>query len=170
MKYLFYCLWFRFRPPSFEGTASEDTIIDADTGSTVIFDCKVTALRDKTVNVLYTYIRIYYTFIYIKVIVTAHTNLIYNSLRMTGIFLDAFDATRRLFQVSWIRVSDDENLELLTVDLDTHTADARYLKWKRTYISNLVTQVLRKYIRNVYSKWKITFWEPHFDTFGVIIN
>ncbi|CAB3233291.1 unnamed protein product [Arctia plantaginis] len=66
----------KFRPPSFEGTASEDTMIDADTGSTVIFDCKVTALRDKT--------------------------------------------------VSWIRVSDDENLELLTVDLDTHTADARY--------------------------------------------
>ncbi|XP_026735652.1 protein sidekick-1-like [Trichoplusia ni] len=66
----------KFRPPSFEGTASEDTIIDADTGSTVIFDCKVTALRDKT--------------------------------------------------VSWIRVSEDENLELLTVDLDTHTTDFRY--------------------------------------------
>ncbi|KAF9407366.1 hypothetical protein HW555_012587 [Spodoptera exigua] len=66
----------RFRPPSFEEKASEDTIIDADTGSTVIFDCKVTALRDKT--------------------------------------------------VSWIRVSEDENLELLTVDLDTHTSDFRY--------------------------------------------
>ncbi|KAG6445491.1 hypothetical protein O3G_MSEX003968 [Manduca sexta] len=48
--------------------ASEDTIIDADTGSTVIFDCKV----------------------------------------------------------SWLRVYDNENLELLTLDLDTHTADARY--------------------------------------------
>ncbi|KAF9808332.1 hypothetical protein SFRURICE_008385 [Spodoptera frugiperda] len=66
----------KFRPPSFEEKASEDTIIDADTGSTVIFDCKVTALRDKT--------------------------------------------------VSWIRVSEDENLELLTVDLDTHTSDFRY--------------------------------------------
>ncbi|XP_030020725.2 hemicentin-1 [Manduca sexta] len=67
----------KFRPPSFEGDmASEDTIIDADTGSTVIFDCKVTALRDKT--------------------------------------------------VSWLRVYDNENLELLTLDLDTHTADARY--------------------------------------------
>ncbi|KAL0818859.1 hypothetical protein ABMA28_008178 [Loxostege sticticalis] len=66
-----------FKAPSFEdGKASDDTIINADTGSTVIFDCRVTALRDKT--------------------------------------------------VSWIRVSEDENLELLTVDLDTHTADTRY--------------------------------------------
>ncbi|KAJ0172119.1 hypothetical protein K1T71_012092 [Dendrolimus kikuchii] len=67
----------KFRPPSFEGDmTAEDTIIDADTGSTVLFECRVTALRDKT--------------------------------------------------VSWLRVSEDENLELLTVDLDTHTADARY--------------------------------------------
>ncbi|XP_062525426.1 hemicentin-1 [Bombyx mori] len=66
----------KFRPPSFDDVTSEDTIIDADTGSTVVFDCRVTALRDKT--------------------------------------------------VSWIRVADNENLELLTVDLETHTADARY--------------------------------------------
>lgn len=67
----------KFRPPSFEGDlTSEETTIDADTGSTVMFECRVTALRDKT--------------------------------------------------VSWLRVSEDENLELLTVDLDTHTADARY--------------------------------------------
>ncbi|KOB72984.1 Immunoglobulin domain-containing protein-4, partial [Operophtera brumata] len=71
-----------FRPPAFEGgMASEDTIIDADTGATVVFDCKVTALRDKT--------------------------------------------------VSWLRVSDKENLELLTVDLDTHTADARCILLSR---------------------------------------
>lgn len=48
LKHVLIC--FRFRPPSFEEKASEDTIIDADTGSTVIFDCKVTALRDKTVS------------------------------------------------------------------------------------------------------------------------
>ncbi|XP_049885696.1 hemicentin-2-like isoform X2 [Pectinophora gossypiella] len=28
--------------------------------------------------------------------------------------------------VSWIKVSDDENLELLTLDLETHTADSRF--------------------------------------------
>ncbi|XP_052756975.1 uncharacterized protein LOC128202065 isoform X1 [Galleria mellonella] len=66
----------KFKPPSFEGEESDDTILDADTGSTVIFDCKVTSLRDK--------------------------------------------------MVSWLRVSDEENLELLTLDLDTHTADYRY--------------------------------------------
>ncbi|KAL4713024.1 hypothetical protein ACJJTC_014658 [Scirpophaga incertulas] len=66
-----------FKPPSFEDDMnSDETVINADTGSTVMFDCRVTSLRDKT--------------------------------------------------VSWIRVSEDENLELLTVDLETHTADARY--------------------------------------------
>ncbi|XP_038207506.1 zwei Ig domain protein zig-8-like [Zerene cesonia] len=66
----------KFKAPSFEGDLNSDTIINADTGSTVVFDCKVSSLRDKT--------------------------------------------------VSWLRVSDDENLELLTLNLDTYTADARY--------------------------------------------
>ncbi|CAH2985894.1 unnamed protein product [Chilo suppressalis] len=67
----------KFKPPSFEGDMNaDDTIVNADTGSTVMMDCRVTSLRDKT--------------------------------------------------VSWIRVSEDENLELLTVDLETHTADSRY--------------------------------------------
>nr|XP_013189949.1 unnamed protein product [Amyelois transitella] len=65
----------KFKAPSFEGT-TEDTILNADTGSTVVFDCRVTSLRDKT--------------------------------------------------VSWIRVLDNDNLELLTLDLETHTADSRY--------------------------------------------
>ncbi|XP_063374394.1 uncharacterized protein LOC134662052 [Cydia amplana] len=66
----------KFRAPSFEGDVTSDDTLDADTGATVVFDCRVTALRDK--------------------------------------------------RVSWLRVSDDENLELLTLDLDTHTADPRY--------------------------------------------
>ncbi|XP_052744248.1 uncharacterized protein LOC112049423 [Bicyclus anynana] len=65
-----------FKAPSFDGDMSSDTLINADTGATVLFDCRVTSLRDKT--------------------------------------------------VSWIRVSDEDNLELLTVDLETHTADYRY--------------------------------------------
>lgn len=35
-----------------------------------------------------------------------------------------------LFQVSWIRVSEEDNLELLTVDLETHTADSRWVNSK----------------------------------------
>ncbi|XP_073959074.1 uncharacterized protein [Choristoneura fumiferana] len=66
----------KFRAPSFEGDVTSDDTLDADTGATVVFDCKVTALRDK--------------------------------------------------MVSWLRVSDEEHLELLTLDLDTHTADSRY--------------------------------------------
>ncbi|CAH2054228.1 unnamed protein product, partial [Iphiclides podalirius] len=67
----------KFRAPSFEGDVnSEDTIIEADTGATVLFDCQVYSLRDKT--------------------------------------------------VSWIKVADNENLELLTLNLDTYTADSRY--------------------------------------------
>ncbi|XP_072933233.1 leucine-rich repeats and immunoglobulin-like domains protein 1 [Epargyreus clarus] len=67
----------KFKAPSFEGdTSTDDTLLNADTGATVIFDCRVSSLRDK--------------------------------------------------MVSWIRVSDNENLELLTLDLDTHSADARY--------------------------------------------
>ncbi|CAH2239766.1 jg24655 [Pararge aegeria aegeria] len=67
---------YSFRAPSFDGDLTSDTLINADTGATVLFDCRVTSLRDKT--------------------------------------------------VSWIRVSDEDNLELLTVDLETHTADSRY--------------------------------------------
>ncbi|XP_068619923.1 uncharacterized protein [Battus philenor] len=67
----------KFRAPSFEGdVSSEDTVLDAYTGATVLFDCQVSSLRDKT--------------------------------------------------VSWIKVSDNENLELLTLNLDTYTADNRY--------------------------------------------
>ncbi|XP_045454785.1 hemicentin-2-like [Melitaea cinxia] len=66
----------KFKAPSFEGDLSSEASIDADTGATVLFDCRVTSLRDKT--------------------------------------------------VSWLRVSNGENLELLTVDLETHTADSRY--------------------------------------------
>ncbi|XP_041982952.1 hemicentin-1-like isoform X2 [Aricia agestis] len=66
----------KFKAPSFEGDMSSDTIIDADTRATVLFDCQVSSLRDKT--------------------------------------------------VSWLRVSEDQNFELLTVDLERHTADVRY--------------------------------------------
>ncbi|XP_069362051.1 uncharacterized protein [Maniola hyperantus] len=66
----------KFKAPSFEGDMTSDTLVNADTGASVLFDCRVTSLRDKT--------------------------------------------------VSWIRVSDEDNLELLTVDLETHTADSRY--------------------------------------------
>ncbi|XP_047510988.1 uncharacterized protein LOC125053606 [Pieris napi] len=64
------------KAPSFEGDLSSETIMDADTGSTVLFDCKVSSLRDKT--------------------------------------------------VSWLKVSDENNLELLTLNLITYTADSRY--------------------------------------------
>lgn len=41
----------RFRAPSFEGdVSSEDTLLEADTGATVLFDCQVFSLRDKTVS------------------------------------------------------------------------------------------------------------------------
>ncbi|XP_011558662.3 hemicentin-1 [Plutella xylostella] len=66
----------KFKAPSFEGGLDSDTVIDADTGAKVLFDCRVTSLRDK--------------------------------------------------MVSWLRVSENENLELLTLDLDRHTADLRY--------------------------------------------
>ncbi|CAG4962447.1 unnamed protein product [Parnassius apollo] len=86
----------KFRAPSFEGgISSEDTIIEADTGSTVLFDCQVSSLRDKT--------------------------------------------------VSWIKVSENENLELLTINLDTYTADNRYRvdvageTW-RLFLSNVKVQ------------------------------
>ncbi|CAK1545466.1 unnamed protein product [Leptosia nina] len=65
-----------FKAPSFEGDLNSESLMDADTGATVLFDCKVSSLRDKT--------------------------------------------------VSWLRVSDDENLELLTLNLVTYTADTRY--------------------------------------------
>ncbi|CAG9793361.1 unnamed protein product [Diatraea saccharalis] len=40
-----------FKPPSFEDDInSDETIVDADTGSTVMLDCRVTSLRDKTVS------------------------------------------------------------------------------------------------------------------------
>ncbi|XP_032522668.2 uncharacterized protein LOC116774123 [Danaus plexippus] len=65
-----------FKGPSFEDDINSDKIINTDTGATVLFDCRVSSLRDKT--------------------------------------------------VSWLRVSNDTNLELLTVDLETHTTDPRY--------------------------------------------
>ncbi|VVD02090.1 unnamed protein product [Leptidea sinapis] len=80
----------KFKAPSFDGDMNSDTIINADTGSTILFDCKVSSLRDIT--------------------------------------------------VSWLRVSDDENLELLTLNLNTYTADSRYRvdlageNWKLTLI------------------------------------